>query len=68
MLGETIDSYVGDDSLTIHYKVISGLLGCGVLLFVARMLKGVFVRKPIKAEDHLWYFIAIVIDMKKYAK
>jgi hypothetical protein len=27
------------------------------VLFLARMMKGVFVRQPIKAETHLWSVI-----------
>lgn len=53
MLGEVIDSYITDAPFTVHYKLLAGLLGTAALLFVARMLKGVFVRQPIKAETHL---------------
>jgi hypothetical protein len=53
LLGEVIDSYLTDAPFTIHYKVLAGLLGTAGLLFVARMMKGVFVRQPIKAETHL---------------
>jgi hypothetical protein len=53
LLGEVIDSYLTDQPFTIHYKAAAGLVGAGAVLFIARLLKGVFVRQPIKAESHL---------------
>jgi hypothetical protein len=54
LLGETASSLLGDEqSFTLHYRLIAGLLGAAGALFVGRMMKGLFVRQPIKAETHL---------------
>jgi hypothetical protein len=53
LLGEAVDAYLTHEPFTIHYKFLAGLLGVAGVLFFARMMKGVFVRQPIKAETHL---------------
>ena len=53
MLGEVVDSYLTHESFTVHWKILAGLLGTAGVLFLARTMKGVFVRQPIKAETHL---------------
>lgn len=57
MLGEVVDSYLTHEPFTIHWKLLAGILGTAGVLFLARMMKGVFVRQPIKAETHLWSVI-----------
>jgi hypothetical protein len=48
VVGAAIDSYLHDHSITFHYKVFGGLAGIGVTLFIARQLKNLFVRVPVK--------------------
>jgi len=48
VVGSAIDSYLHDHSITFHYKLFGGLAGIGVTLFVARQLKNLFVRIPVK--------------------
>jgi len=47
-LGLLIDSHLQDHDVTIHFKIIAGLLGAGLVLFIAQKLKGIFLRKPVK--------------------
>jgi hypothetical protein len=53
LIGEAIDTYLHDHEVTAHFKLLGGIVGTGAILFLARMMKGIFVRRPIKAEDHL---------------
>jgi len=52
-LGSTIDSYLHDYPITFPIKILAGLIGTGAILFLARGLKNVVLRKPVKAEEHL---------------
>lgn len=52
-LGEVIDSQLIDQSVTVHWKVLAGVAGAGLVLLLARTMRGVFVRQPIRSEDHL---------------
>ena len=53
LLGEAVDAYLTHEPFTVHYRLLAGLLGAAGVLFFARVMRGVFVRKPIKAETHL---------------
>ena len=48
VIGAAVDAYLHDHSITFHYKVFAGLAGIGVTLFIARQLKNLFVRIPVK--------------------
>ena len=48
-VGELIDSSM-PGSFTMPYKVLGGLLSAGLILFVARKMKGVVLRRPIRRE------------------
>jgi hypothetical protein len=52
-LGNVVDTYLHDHSFTFPYKIVLGLLGTGAILFIARQLKSVVLRKPVKSEDYL---------------
>jgi len=47
-LGTVIDSYLHDHDITIHFKILAGLLGAGLILFLAQKMKGIFLRKPVR--------------------
>jgi len=50
-LGGLIDGYLHDHSVTIHYKLLGGIAGTGLVLFLARKMKGVVLRSPIRREE-----------------
>lgn len=52
-LGELIDAHLHDHPVTLHFKLLAGLAGAGLVLFLARTMRGIFVRQPIRSEDHL---------------
>ena len=49
-LSHSIDEFFGADSITLHYKIVAGILGAGLILLLARIMKGIVVRKPIRGE------------------
>ncbi len=51
LIGGAIDIYLPDHPVTLHYKVLGGVVGAGAVLFLARNMKGVVLRKPIKKEE-----------------
>lgn len=50
VLGEFIDGYLHHHPVTIHYKVVGGLAGAGLVLFLARQMKSVVLRSPVRKE------------------
>lgn len=43
-VGSMIDLQLPDHSVTLHYKIPGALSVAGLVLFLARMMKGLFVR------------------------
>ena len=48
-LGSLIDSYLQDHEVTLHYKLLAGLLGTAAILFTAQKMKGILLRRPVRA-------------------
>jgi hypothetical protein len=48
-LGSAVDTYLHDYSITFPFKILAGLIGTGAILLLARSLKSVVLRKPVKA-------------------
>jgi len=46
-----IDTHLSDHSLSIVYKVVGGLLSAGLILFLARQMKKMVVRVPIRHDN-----------------
>lgn len=51
LIGGAIDSYLHDHPVTLHYKILGAAVGAGAVLFLARKMKGVVLRKPVKKEE-----------------
>jgi hypothetical protein len=51
VLGEFIDGYLHHHPVTIHYKVLGGMAGAGLILFLARQMKGIVLRAPVRKEE-----------------
>lgn len=49
-MGSVIDQQLPTHSITAHYKVPGALVVIALVLFLARMMKGLFVREPIRSE------------------
>lgn len=51
MIGAVIDNNFSDHSLTMGYKVIGGLATAGLILFLARQMKKIVLRTPIRKDQ-----------------
>jgi len=43
-MGGLVDAFVDNSLLTVPSKILAGLVGMGLTLFLARQMKGLFVR------------------------
>jgi hypothetical protein len=53
IIGNQVDTFLPDHSITFHYKFLLGLIGVGLVMKVAQGLKSVVLRQPIKGDNYL---------------
>ena len=46
-----VDTHLSGYSFPIAYKIVGGLVSIGLILFMARQMKKVVVRTPIRRDD-----------------
>jgi hypothetical protein len=51
VIGTLVDTHLSDHSFPFAYKLVGGLVSIGLILFVARQMKKMVVRSPIRRDD-----------------